>query len=538
MPKQISCIHCSCVFQTQKQLSDHTDSSSLCKKYRNILLVCQYCNYSCNGIKKIQEHQKVCSSTKLIPSDYENNLELKNEILELKLKIKIYSEIIKLNTSIKVDENNTSYGQLHNELSNLKQECVTGKPTKKEPTKKETTKKETTKKETKKEPTKKETKKEPTKKETTKDKLKKEPTKKETKKDKPKKEPTKKETKKEPISTELSKKIKLLETNISNLEGKEITHEDMKNIKDERNKLWKKLNFEQYADILNSNITQIIKLLHAKNINLLKYNIPPWDIRIIHSSENKHKDVIFQVLRSSISNFEDFKIDKVVFKTKLDVVLQTNKNTIEQNTYTVYKHPHIFKHFNTIGISTMTVEEILTTYFVNSSWKNNVVFKQSNSNKENIGFYTLDKIINHKKLWKQDIRCFYTMCDLSEYLIIELINKFKFIYKCLMNSNDFNSLSYEYIMSTDLKQLLINIMIVANQSKFSKILQNVIIQHASVSVVSENDIFPTEHDDSEKLTSILSETTEFKEKGRVKLIKQLFDSEISDDEISTIIEIA
>ena len=107
----IECQYCLLKFEEVSVLKKHQLTSKLCIKYKNISFVCNICNFKTVGIKNIENH--MCDEVEYeienddtIPGKNENE----NEIEKLKIllsiektKNNIYTEIIKQNTNIKLN---------------------------------------------------------------------------------------------------------------------------------------------------------------------------------------------------------------------------------------------------------------------------------------------------------------------------------------------------------------------------------------------------------------------------------------------------
>ena len=221
----------------------------------------------------------------------------------------------------------------------------------------------------------------------------------------------------------------------------------------------------------------------------------------------------YSVLNHSLNNDE---VEKFVSFIKLSIPI---KNKFEE-----FKKEEFIKNFINYSLCLINLKDFIEIFLCDKSGYGNVIFLQNEKNNENdpFSFYYLEEI-NKKRRWRMDCRLEELSSEFSECLLNYSIPLFREIYLNIFGDNEFreNFLNYNETTSTELEQLLQNIIISSDPYKLCKLFQSLLIK--TPYNPTENDKFNLFTDDKMQQKQF----SEMKKKGGKETVlatlKLLFD---------------
>lgn len=509
------CEFCLSNFENTTLMKKHQTSSKSCLKYKNISFICNKCNFKTIGIKNIENH--ICeeieyeieddevSENKLTlnQSDKEiNNLEIL--LLIEKTKNNIYNELIRQNTSIKLENiletkddglhiydkklsifihdspcnkenlnivvinentieienaekvNNT---EIEDNISVDTQEKISSKKQNYKPLKNNIEFREEISEE-----------------------------------DKIKMIEIKKIQRKEKNDQELLADLSLFKsiedaksifkTCISSMKENIRTYsKNLENMKNIKSKLIKYMSYKEYKDLLDNHLKILIKIFEQK-----KYT-PKKIVEVLQKSMNKI-DLRILFYGNYTTMFLD--IEEIQNFQKC-----LNNSLFFEEQYNPFNRELFFKSFHNYGSVIFTIKENIEMYIFNYYGFNNIIYvpiKQS-TEEDPYSFYILDNI-NKKRFWNMDCRLEELTINFIDNIKPYLIEIFRKLYYDVFHDNDYRE-NFEYtnaLTENDCGQLLTNITLLINRKELNKLFRN-IIKNKSTYIPTKNDCFNFYGDD-------------------------------------------
>jgi len=294
---------------------------------------------------------------------------------------------------------------------------------------------------------------------------------------------------------------------------------DIKNL---RKKLFKYISFNEYQDILHTNVKDIEKVLlerfneERKCTKILKKAISPLEIRF------------FMRKGLETTNLEIDETDLL----KSSITYQ-NRNS----KYEIFSQETFINKFLNYSVALYSLKDLFCAYIPENNNFNNLVYvNMPRSKRDNpYSFYYLENISNNKLSWKMDCR----LDNLISYLITNIhshcILLFRKIYNQIYHDNDYRDNFYDdyNVLEIEGKNLINTLLISCDQYKFSNVLFDVIIKNCT-KIENENDKFNLRSDDNILKNSFNEIRYKDCKTSKENAIKQLFDN-IRDDDIQKLI---
>jgi hypothetical protein len=526
--KKYICKYCLENFDTNDSLKNHSKTSKMCSKYKDILFTCKKCNFSTVGIKNIEQHM-ISNNCKIIKekidfeiiSDDENEINLKktfeNEMLE---KMNLALKLLKnLNNNYR-DNNDIQYKQnieniipnitlKNNNLNNiLPYKNIEDTENKSFPSNKSSPYK--------------------------------------TKKCAYKKLKDCLEIKKEIILEDKKINIEVVKEQIKqkNLENEKMIEEcnDIFQSCFENLKTAKRC--KNHLDILRKTRNKLINCMNNKNYcKLLNLHINILQ-NIFKDKEYNDKKTIDNISKclNSIDTRYLYYHDYTNIKLEIEDIqkLEESLKNFNENidTYTIFDSYSFFEKFNNYGLAIFNIKKLIEIFINNKYEIYNVIYVPLKKSTETdpYSFYILEDIKSNKRYWKMDCRLEELTNNFTNIIINYLTNFFKKLYHDLFNDNIYRKdyKSYNSIITHyECEQLLKNIYMISNQKKFSLLFRNIIKENCTY--------YPSEIDRFNIYIDDLVQKKRFTEdKGSIDsviFIKNLFDDISHEDAVDLYREI-
>ncbi len=343
--------------------------------------------------------------------------------------------------------------------------------------------------------------------------------------------------KSEPTTEELSQYIKTIDDSIKEKMDEfsdiEVVYKDLKvqfellktsriytkileEIKRLRSSIFGRMNISDYKNLVLEHTRVMEDILHDKNY-----------------TEKKSRTIIsksLSSLESRLVSYTDYTIQHIEVDEveKLGIVLDLYSQ-IDKD-YVCYNKKYISELFYNYGTVLFSLQANLERYLFNRYGFKNIVYLpiQKSTDNDPYSFYVLENYRDRKRYWKMDCRLEELTQNLIETVMPYMISMFRKIYRDVFSDNNFrpNFLSFCQVTECDCEQLLQNITLMAYPRKFQKVIQNIVKKNSSI-VVTESDKFNMYSDD-------VLQRRRFHEKEDVdflEIMKQLFDGISSDEAV-------
>jgi hypothetical protein len=511
------CSDCNEEFNSEIELSKHTTTDIICKKYKHIVFTCTICDINMIGLRNIKKHINICqekpgkSHKKQISCETCHSLQekidrLSKELTIEKVKSRLFSNLLEINTNIKVDSvfiQNPSSIDIHSGINEnipviLHEEGIdyqladNGKKikrrnyrpignTKIDKIMADTRQLSDTEKE--------------------------EPG---TIKEKPKKE----------IVTDINTETSLIFEELfkSLNEQAKIYNKTLLSFKKHRYKLVNTMTYECYMKLLVEHVNKIREIIQKKPQVLSKdklqkhilTSLAPFETRMLMEEKYYSSELDFDDIKS-ITNLISNTVDINISNTKFD-----------QN--------NIMHAINTYGLATISLIDLLTIIF-KPLWNNILIYLPLETSKKEdpYSFYRLDKILaNNRKRWNMDCRFESLAETIRIHVLPYAIKLFRTIYSDIFSHNDYitNYKIHSEIFEKETEQLLVNIIIVGSPIKLSKLLRKITMLHSTY-IPTDSDFFNLKTDDAMCKDRFNSDNFD----DPTENIKKLFDNITNEDAV-------
>lgn len=513
------CKYCLENFKNSNELLKHQEEDEICIKYRNIIFVCNKCNFSTIGIKIIESHLKddkcICDNISAHSDEFiiedsdteENNkyIELQNKLLKLendlkkeKIKNDALQKIIEtdkitlnINTTEKqtekellkpvsptnsyksTDDENEPVKDIKNSLKSfkiLKNTCIELSP--------------------------------------------------------------------EIDKQEIDLRIKDIDLKIYNtkqsfgnieqckmifkrelefIKTNRVINKNLEILKNTRRKLIGAIPIEEYTSLVKNHIDTLKTLLEIKGHQDKRIHTT-----IIKSLNSLDTRLVFY------TNYYNTQMDTeeyVNFKSCLELFVKT------YSYYNPFNFDEFINQFYNYGSVVIPIKSCIEFYISNRYGFNNVIYVplRQSLDSDPYSFYTLEAIIKEKRYWKMDCR----LVDLSDRILVNLrnylIKTFRKIYFDIFNDNEYRE-DYDKktnITANDCNQLLTNIFTLSNNMEFYNLVRNIIKDNATYK--------PTENDKFNLYGDELVLKKRFSKKkdnnDNIDIVKSLFDNITSEQAV-------
>jgi len=433
------CLDCYKKFKDIKKFEKHKAESINCKKYKDILFICEKCNFETKGIKNINFHIENC-----IKSDTHKNINYKKMYEIKKLENTFLRGIISKNLSIELSEiieydknimnlyeNDNFKIKIHKKenietleySNNLELEITTNR-------------KETYRKskyiETRIEPTQEE------------------------------KNNIIKEIDKDNVSNNNENKNNCDELFLE-IRNNRIYTKTLNKIRNLRLKMTDYENYENYIELIKLHIKKLEEIFDFK-----KYN----NKKIIQTISKCLLPFELKLLQYGNYYLEEFNNEDIQY---LSNILYKNIN----KDYIYFDYKKIINSLFNISSNIFTLQDNLKRIILNKYGFNNIIYlcpKKSDTNDDYFSYYTLTKIEKGIRCWEMDCRLHKLTNNIINDLYLYLIEIFRKYYYCVFHDNEYreNFEDNSPIFISECKQLLQTITFLCNQRNVNRFLRDFI----------------------------------------------------------------
>lgn len=512
----IKCQGCYSLFLSERFLLHHQKTANYCFKHKNIIFTCDKCLYTTKGMKNILSHQDLCTAPEPTKNCLDPFINYKEQISELKeknqelekqnnvekIKNKILTNIIEKNTNISLDDD-VSLTEQDNKYVNTRKASSSHFATIEE-----------------------------------------------------------KPTTKKPSFRSIKSSIDLIDETSSLIKQSEYA----KNVEEfEQEKLSKFLNIEDINQFFNQMKEYIENDNDKDNIEKYLTDFQKYRYRIF-GKMSLEEYIIF--LREQISKLETFlkstklrkqQINKHISKSLTGLeshLLQHNnyyntdidtdgvfmlKETIELHTYSPKEYVpfdinKIINSFYNYGLALFTLKENIQIHLINKYGYNNIIYlpMPKSNPKDPHNFYFLVETKKNNRYWNLDCRLENLTNNLTSRLLPYLIDIYRKIYKDIFKDNQYRDINSSKIpiLHNDCQQLLENILLLAQPTKFSIMVRTLIMEKICYKP-SINDKFNLYSDDGIQRKKF-KEYEQQKKTNITQTLNQVFDN-ITSEQIDTIL---
>ena len=290
----------------------------------------------------------------------------------------------------------------------------------------------------------------------------------------------------------------------------------LEEIKRKRNILFGSMTIKKYQEMLENHIKLLENIFRNKNYNEKKYT------NIIYNG--------LSCLESRLIRYGNYTstyldIDDV---QKLSFVLESH--ILWSKEYIPPDYNILYEHFFNYGTVLFPIKNILEKYLFNIYGFYNIIYLPlpKNTKDDPYSFYILEKVYKEKRYWRMDCRLENFTNNLSNNILPYMIDMFRKLYRDIFNDNDFrpNFIQHCQLAECDCEQLLQNIILMGQPKKFCNIIRFVVINKANY--------LPTCYDKFNMIGDDPLQRKHFLAKEEVDLVdilKQLFDGISSEEAV-------
>ena len=295
---------------------------------------------------------------------------------------------------------------------------------------------------------------------------------------------------------------------INNIEQTKLPLKHIQELKNERLKLFTTLTIPDYSSLVLKHISILEALLKKKDYNDKKIKttvmkgISPLEARLV-----------------SYTNYHNTSIEV----DEMDMLMAnvSKNNTVRD--YVPFDFDTLNRHFSNYSCCLFTIDNLINNILFNKNGFNNYIFVEFKNEKKSdcFRFYYLERISKGKRYWTMDCRLENLITNFTNIILPYMITLFRKLYKDTFQDNDYRSNynSISQLTEIDCEQLFKNIFTVGHNKRFRTYLINKIVEKAT-HIPTDNDAFNLTGDDSLLKKKVKSEEeTDFGE-----IIKKIFDN--------------
>ena len=295
---------------------------------------------------------------------------------------------------------------------------------------------------------------------------------------------------------------------ITNIEQTKLPLKHMQELKRERLKLFSSLNIQDYASLVLKHILILESVFKKKDYNDKKIKttvmkgISPLEARLV-----------------SYNNYHNTSIEV----DEMDMLLSNISKINIARDYVPFEFDILNRNFSNYSCCLFTIDNLVNNILFNKNGFNTYIYVEMRNEKKSdcFRFYYLEKISKGKRYWKMDCRLENLVTNFTNIILPYMITLFRKLYKDTFQDNDYRSNynSISQLTEIDCEQLFKNIFTVGHHKRFRNYLINKISEKAIYSP-TDNDVFNLTGDDSLLKKKIKNEEeTDFGE-----IIKNIFDN--------------
>ena len=296
---------------------------------------------------------------------------------------------------------------------------------------------------------------------------------------------------------------------ISNIEQTKLPLKYMQELKNERLKLFTNLTIQDYSSLVSKHISILEAIFKRKEYNDKKIKttvmkgISPLEARLVSYTNYHNTSIEVDEMDAMLSNI--------------------SKRNIARD-YVPFDFDTLNRNFSNYSCCLFTIDNLINNILFNKNRFNNYIFVEFKNEKKSdcFRFYYLEKISRGKRYWKMDCRLEMLITNFTNIILPYMINLFRKLYKDTFQDNDYRS-NYNTISQLteiDCEQLFKNIFIIGHHKRFRNYLIDKMVEKAIYSPSENDDVFNLTGDDSLLKKKIKSEEeTDFGE-----IIKKIFDN--------------
>ena len=246
--------------------------------------------------------------------------------------------------------------------------------------------------------------------------------------------------------------IKLLDK----LESTRTYTKELEKIKRLRYRSFSELSYDKYVELLETHYTNLERILSCKKIvtskipGLIKRSLTALEIRLL-----------------SRMSFPDVSIESD------DLDLLSSITTPKFTEMELYNSTKVCNYFNNYSIALFSISDLLEKY-LNSNDGYVYVEMDKSTSEDAYSFYELEKVTKNKRHWKMDCRAEDYTTVLANNIQSFLIYTYRELYFKVYGHNDYKSCFHSQLLE-DGEQLLLNIELICNFSKFNKLVRNTLV---------------------------------------------------------------
>lgn len=272
---------------------------------------------------------------------------------------------------------------------------------------------------------------------------------------------------KQTTACNISNRTEKIRKNIDMLLNTTQTYKDVKNfdtIKENRKSLLGVIDINEYVRMIVEHYDRIKKISKIKNLKINTHNyFTPLEHRL---------GFLEDYTNISLDSDETIKFINTFCGQQLEDLLP-------------FSHELLYKKCANYSLALIPVESMIQKIFENNgNNKNyNLVYFHHAKSKANdpYSFYYLGQVKeNGEKHWKLDLRLWNISSNLGNSLIMYCITLFRRIYYDVFKDNNFRSDYNSYSdITAECEQLFSNIVYISHKSNFCKLMQKMVMDHAS-----------------------------------------------------------
>lgn len=298
---------------------------------------------------------------------------------------------------------------------------------------------------------------------------------------------------------------------INKIENSRVYTYHLDGIKRRRNKLLGKINLEDYIKLISSHTEKLTHIFKEKNKsrkdivkNILK-SLSYLDMRLI----------FYEGYTNSTIEIDD--VQK--FGMALNILTKHKKQFVPYDKY------EVFENIKNYGLALFEIKDCIDRSIVNRYGFHNVIYlpRPKSEPSDPYSFYTLEKVSGKNRCWKMECRMEDFVNDFIDHMLQYCIRLFRRIYKDVFNDNIYREdyISKSQITEFDCEQLIQNIILLSKPLEICKIFQDIIISKCTFTS-TETDKFNLYGDDRIQKKRFIK--LKDQEDDSCNIIKLLFDN--------------
>lgn len=319
------------------------------------------------------------------------------------------------------------------------------------------------------------------------------------------------------MDVSIKETINNIENIFSELDKIRVYKRHLSNLKEIRSKLLGKIDIDEYTKLLKTHVSRLETIFIKK-----KYEEKKISSTITLSLSSVEQRLLFY------GRYYDTDLDTDDIQ-KFKICLKVNKNCFKR--YIPFNMSDLSVKIPNYMLSIFTIKDIIKHLFINPYGFPNLVYLETDKSTidDPYTFYSLEKIDDEgKRYWKMECRLDNISKIISEQIRNACIIMFRKIYFDIYNDNIFRIDYNDKYPATrqDCEQLLINIIGLTKQKSFCNTLRNVIVKYSTIKPCKLDKFNFTRDDPIVKKSFHLENDNQ---KDCIDVISRLFDNICTED---------